>query len=464
MQGKTLSPVPGTLNLHQVVADSPGKIYYRRLSCMCSGICERYHEPLEFFDLMQQKERKQNRKKRKSNESDFNDKQNEHKSDKKKCMVKDSSGVYDACTEMEETCDRNNKDRDSYEEMEQISTRKATFQSILTEMNKCTSYPKLQQKCQEYDKAIRKFHIECQRAVIDEIHSSLKADIDAVEYMPDDIKSNFELCPCSVCTDGNCLPSSGSVLAYGQRVNEQEIRVRIIKELVENEETYLDDKYLARGTGTEKNDKACSKSYAQYSDKYVPGMKLTKSLIKRIYQEEVLSLTEDKSFMGIWQLHALSPLYSVYPKLGNPSVRRDLHRLIEPIKKAEHGPVYIMWTSCRTDMNKEHWVPNHFVPLLPIIFATDLNDTVSGVDEYREQSTKYVDVNNNEDVDTYNEEITIHVYRKENGEYDLAIDCEVPLITNDSDKEKRREDTSENITDRVLKRKMIKILNTLRLI
>ena len=83
-----------------------------------------------------------------------------------------------------------------------------------------------------------------------------------------------------------------------------------------------------------------------------------------------------------------------------------------------------------------------------IVFATDLNDTVSGVDEYREQSTKYVDVNNNEDVDTCNEEITIHVYRKENGEYDLAIDCEVPLITNDSDKEKRREDTSENITDR----------------
>jgi len=93
--------------------------------------------------------------------------------------------------------------------------------------------------------------------------------------------------------------------------------------------------------------------------------------------------------MGIWQTHALSsvlccPIYSVYPNLGNPNVRLDLNRLIMPRNEEHHNkqPVYILWTSTRNkDMTNEHWVPNHFVPVLPIdVVTVDINRLQEHVD------------------------------------------------------------------------------------
>lgn len=46
-------------------------------------------------------------------------------------------------------------------------------------------------------------------------HDELKADFDAVDYIPDDILAEKKLCPCSVNAVGNCLPSCGSVFAFG---------------------------------------------------------------------------------------------------------------------------------------------------------------------------------------------------------------------------------------------------------
>ncbi|KAH3818564.1 hypothetical protein DPMN_120285 [Dreissena polymorpha] len=132
-------------------------------------------------------------------------------------------------------------------------------------------------------------------------------------------------------------------------------------------------------------------------------------------------IREDKSFMGIWQLHALStvldtPIYSVYPKLGNESVRKDLNRLLLPATESDKDPIFILWSSNRDDMTSEHWVPNHFVPLIPI-----LNDDESTDDYITEEEislTKGDDRNNFEkDVN----DITIYVYENENEEYDVAL-------------------------------------------
>lgn len=61
---------------------------------------------------------------------------------------------------------------------------------------------------------------------------------------------------------------------------------------------------------------------------------------------------------------------SVYPQKGNPSVRKDLNRLILPNTDAlcQKAPaIYLMWTSTRDDeMVHEHWVPNHFTALIPV--------------------------------------------------------------------------------------------------
>lgn len=60
------------------------------------------------------------------------------------------------------------------------------------------------------------------------------------------------------------------------------------------------------------------------------------------------------------------PIVSVYPQLGNPSVRMDLNRTIFPREEQRSNKAFIMWISTRTDMVYVHWVPNHFIPVLPI--------------------------------------------------------------------------------------------------
>ncbi|WAR25167.1 hypothetical protein MAR_010871 [Mya arenaria] len=85
-----------------------------------------------------------------------------------------------------------------------------------------------------------------------------------------------------------------------------------------------------------------SKQYAQYSEMFIPNEReMTNENIKSIYRKEILSITKDKSFMGIWQVHALSsvlktPIQSVYPELGNRNVRKDMHKLIKPVSGTDN--------------------------------------------------------------------------------------------------------------------------------
>jgi len=75
--------------------------------------------------------------------------------------------------------------------------------------------------------------------------------------------------------------------------------------------------------------------------------------------------------------------------MGNPNVRLDLHRKVMPREIApttNETPVYILWTSNRhKDMVQEHWVPNHFVVVLPIdhnnsVVNEESNDSEAGLD------------------------------------------------------------------------------------
>lgn len=111
--------------------------------------------------------------------------------------------------------------------------------------------------------------------------------------------------------------------------------------------------------------------FAMYSESYLPGLLLNATSINTLFQNEVVNVSRDKCYMGIWQLFALSsilkrPIVSVYPQLGNPSVRMDLNRTIFPREEQRSNKAFIMCISTRTDMVHVHWVPNHFIPVLPI--------------------------------------------------------------------------------------------------
>ena len=60
------------------------------------------------------------------------------------------------------------------------------------------------------------------------------------------------------------------------------------------------------------------------------------------------------------------PIVSVYPDRGPQRQQNLMKRAYCPfdLDLSVHENVYIMWTSTRTDMNEEYWVPNHVVPML----------------------------------------------------------------------------------------------------
>jgi hypothetical protein len=220
-------------------------------------------------------------------------------------------------------------------------------------------------------------HIEFQKVVprTDLSVTSLKAEVDAtaLSLLPTDIPSVQPLSfPIVIEGDGNCLSRCGSILAYGSPAYHMDIRLRIAVELILHRELYLQTDYLSRGLPD--GQVLTAKCVAQFSDEY-QGQKLDKPTVEKILQAEIHQVLKPKEYMGLWQLMALAsvlkqPITSVYPMRGNPSVRRDMHRVILPreaLPLSKQAPACIMWTSARNDMNERNWVPNHFCLVLPML-------------------------------------------------------------------------------------------------
>lgn len=74
--------------------------------------------------------------------------------------------------------------------------------------------------------------------------AGLEVDADAMDVYPNDVPDPRALFPCKVDADGNCLPSCGSVYAYGTGIKAAEMRVRILIELVLYDGVYLDNDYF----------------------------------------------------------------------------------------------------------------------------------------------------------------------------------------------------------------------------
>ena len=111
---------------------------------------------------------------------------------------------------------------------------------------------------------------------------------------------------------------------------------------------------------------------------------MTQAAIRELYCKEVNDILKPGSYMGIWQLFALSSvlgcaLFSIYPKKGSPAVQKDLCRVILPRNCRNDATYYIMWSSCRRDMTVEHWIPNHFTVCLP--YTDEVGDGVESNEE-----------------------------------------------------------------------------------
>ncbi|VDI81079.1 Hypothetical predicted protein [Mytilus galloprovincialis] len=348
---ETLKPVPGTLKLHQIWYSGYGNILYRDVSCTCvKGSFHAGHD-MKVHSLINRKAKKQQKNEKKVN----NQKQNT----KERAMIKKDTGHYN---------------HQKY--------RKYYFARTLTELGQCQTYEEILEKCENIYRIIDEKGYRIDYNYSPNItNTGIAIDERTHSILPSDIPHDVTLHPVKVSADGNCLPYSGSILVSGKEGMSEEIRVRIILESCIFKDAYLNQGFLERGF-REKNN-SLAKTFAFYSDEYANEV-LSNGEIERLYEREVLKICKNKSYMGIWQVFALASvlcrhIYSVYPNLGNPNVRRDLHRMIKPREIKSKETSFIMWTTTRNDMRRNNWVPNHFIVLLPM--------EQTGQNDYNENST-----------------------------------------------------------------------------
>ena len=265
LQDISLKAVPGTMKIHQVLTELPGKISHRSLSCLCNKKICRCFEVQEFT------------------------------------LCSDVKQVASPQV-TESTISK------------QTTKNEAYFEALLEDLRSSNSYKELQATCNAYRKEIGKLQLTTSPNF-----ATLRPDLHALSLVPDDIISSCHLTPVQVTGDGDCLPRSGSVLVFGDENHPMEMRARIAIELATHEDEYLDHSFLKQGTNlTDKKAKILPTSFTMYSDHYMPGRRITKRVIREVFRKEVRKVGELRSFMGIWQLFALSnvlmkPIYSVYP-------------------------------------------------------------------------------------------------------------------------------------------------------
>ena len=195
--------------------------------------------------------------------------------------------------------------------------------------------------------------------------TSLTVDSLSLELYPSDGPAH--LTPMAIYGDGNCLPRCGSFLAWGTEDRHLEMRARIALELIIHKSHYLGETgHPAIGN--------LPLFCAQFSDHF-KGEVLTPNSIDRIFEMEVRDILRPSTYMGMWQVLALSsvlrnPIYSIYPEYGGYNVRQQLHQVCTPRMTSEdiNAPYIpgIMWTHTQgKNCPALTWRPNHFVVCLP---------------------------------------------------------------------------------------------------
>ena len=203
-----LKPVAGTMKLHQVVIGNNNEIIYRDISCTCKEQTECDGHMFKRARLVE------NATIQKTNE--------------RKAKIERTEPVrpkYEEKKEQHSTCIGSQvKNLRSPAEMSDY------FPNIISQLKTCKSFKQLKHKCQQIYPELTNF--EKRPESINIMDAGLEVDADAMDVYPNDVPDPRALFPCKVDADGNCLPSCGSVYAYGTGIKAAEMRVRILIELV----------------------------------------------------------------------------------------------------------------------------------------------------------------------------------------------------------------------------------------
>ncbi|XP_061194751.1 uncharacterized protein LOC133202905 [Saccostrea echinata] len=96
--------------------------------------------------------------------------------------------------------------------------------------------------------------VKTERSTPSILSTGLTVDEDALNLYPADVEQRSVIYPVVVTGDGNCLPYTESVLAFGHKDYCKEMRVRIVFELAIHKELYLSNEYLRAGLADNSTD------------------------------------------------------------------------------------------------------------------------------------------------------------------------------------------------------------------
>ena len=165
----------------------------------------------------------------------------------------------------------------------------------------------------------------------------------------------------TVADDGSCFFRAHTLLLFCTETFHVEMRCRIAMAMAGNPELFLDGHNWCAEEDQVSPDEILQVALLA---SVAPGASAAVSL-----QEEVMSVFQSHNFAGLWEFFAAShvlqrPIQSVYPSLGWPIYKLHCNRIIRAPGCVGSDKLYIMWSSDRTDTVSEHWVPNHFVPVV----------------------------------------------------------------------------------------------------
>ena len=156
-------------------------------------------------------------------------------------------------------------------------------------------------------------------------------------------------------SDGNCLPRALSHLMFGTEDRHLEVRCRIIEAGVKFEDDFTSHDMITQGVMNGSMNRP--RMYATYSPQLLQRHRtLNCDEIHDVYQKEIMGITKNSEYMGIWQLHQAAeafrrPIGSVFPHPSNLNLREDMNRIILPLnpKFDIRQPVHVQWTPLHKD-------------------------------------------------------------------------------------------------------------------
>ena len=147
----------------------------------------------------------------------------------------------------------------------------------------------------------------------DVMFNSEKSHLDfiALHHLPTDALDGYA--PVKIHGDGNCFPRVCSYLASKHQDRYHEFRVRIIYELVQKKDMYLNNEYVSKGASIIHRRGSTIDQTAMFSENCNPLVQLD---TEKMYKMEVLDICSSGADLGMWQILAAAnilkhPIHSV---------------------------------------------------------------------------------------------------------------------------------------------------------